>query len=71
MARATSAARDNGAATFQRPYNYPIYEPQRKLKVLCIGAGASGLLLAYKIQRHFDNVDLEVFEKNEDVSGTW
>ena len=51
--------------------NYPIYEPRRKLKVIAIGAGASGLLLAYKIQRHFDNFELTVFEKNPGVSGTW
>ncbi|KAH0276761.1 flavin-binding monooxygenase, partial [Aureobasidium melanogenum] len=49
----------------------PIFQPQRRLKVVCIGAGASGLLLAYKIQRHFDNFDLVVYEKNADVSGTW
>jgi len=49
----------------------PIFEPQRKLKVICIGAGASGLLVAYKIQRHFDDFELSVFEKNFDISGTW
>jgi cation diffusion facilitator CzcD-associated flavoprotein CzcO len=48
----------------------PIHEP-RHLKVICIGAGASGLMLAYKLQRSFENFDLTVYEKNEDVSGTW
>ncbi|KAJ5949897.1 flavin-binding monooxygenase [Penicillium verhagenii] len=48
-----------------------IYQPQRKLKVICVGAGASGLLLAYKIQRHFDDFELKIFEKNPEVSGTW
>lgn len=48
----------------------PIFEPKRKLKVICIGAGASGLLLAYKIQRHFDHFELAVYEKNTDISGT-
>jgi len=48
-----------------------LFTPQRKLKVICIGAGTSGLLLAYKLQRHFDNFDLEVFEKNPELSGTW
>lgn len=48
----------------------PIYEPKRKLKVICVGAGASGLLVAYKIQRHFDDFELTVYEKNTDVSGT-
>ncbi|KAF5856713.1 hypothetical protein ETB97_006996 [Aspergillus alliaceus] len=51
--------------------SYPIYEPQRRLRVLVIGAGASGLLLAYKLQRHFDQLDLLVFEKNPAVAGTW
>jgi ribulose 1,5-bisphosphate synthetase/thiazole synthase len=49
----------------------PIYQPQRTLKVVVIGAGASGLLLAYKVQRHFDNFQLQVFEKNPAVSGVW
>lgn len=49
----------------------PIFEPQRKLKVVCVGAGASGLLVAYKLQRHFDDLDLKIFEKNVDISGTW
>jgi cyclohexanone monooxygenase len=48
-----------------------IYQPQRKLKVIVIGAGASGLLLAYKIQRHFDEFELKIFEKNPEISGTW
>ncbi|GAB7356238.1 hypothetical protein MBLNU459_g7055t1 [Dothideomycetes sp. NU459] len=49
----------------------PIFEPKRKLKIICVGAGASGLLLAYKIQRHFDDFELIVYEKNTDISGTW
>lgn len=43
----------------------------RRLKVICIGAGASGLLLAYKLQRSFENFELVVYEKNDAVSGTW
>lgn len=46
-------------------------KPCRTLKVICVGAGASGLLLAYKLQQHFDDFQLEIFEKNPDVSGTW
>ncbi|KAF9485444.1 FAD/NAD(P)-binding domain-containing protein [Pholiota conissans] len=48
----------------------PIYEP-RHLKVICIGAGASGLLLSYKLQRSFEHFNLTIYEKNERVSGTW
>lgn len=37
----------------------------RRLRVIGIGAGASGLLLAYKLQRNFDEIDLTIFEKND------
>ncbi|KIW77775.1 hypothetical protein Z517_07608 [Fonsecaea pedrosoi CBS 271.37] len=43
----------------------------RHLRIIGIGAGASGLLLAYKLQRNFDNIELVIFEKNEGVAGTW
>ncbi|KIW77161.1 hypothetical protein Z517_09607 [Fonsecaea pedrosoi CBS 271.37] len=45
----------------------------RKLRVICIGAGASGLLLAYKIQYNFyeSDVELQIYEKNPDLGGTW
>jgi cyclohexanone monooxygenase len=49
----------------------PIYTIKRKLRVVCVGAGVSGLFVAYKIQRHFDDFELNVFEKNAGVSGTW
>jgi cation diffusion facilitator CzcD-associated flavoprotein CzcO len=32
----------------------------RAVKVICIGAGVSGLLLAYKLQKHFVHVSLTV-----------
>ena len=51
--------------------NEPIYQPQRKLSVIVIGAGASGLFLTYKLQRHFGDIEIKVFEKNAGVSGTW
>ncbi|ORY06899.1 hypothetical protein BCR34DRAFT_489804 [Clohesyomyces aquaticus] len=44
---------------------------QRHVRVVCVGAGASGLLMAYKLQRHFTNFSLTVYEKNREVSGTW
>ncbi|KAF4611042.1 hypothetical protein D9613_007088 [Agrocybe pediades] len=48
----------------------PIHS-ERHVKVICIGAGASGLLLAYKLQRSFENFSLVLYEKNKDISGTW
>ncbi|RHZ62629.1 hypothetical protein CDV55_105871 [Aspergillus turcosus] len=43
----------------------------RHLRVIAIGAGASGLNLAYQISNHMRNIDLIVYEKNPDVGGTW
>ncbi|KAI9766003.1 MAG: hypothetical protein M1840_007010 [Geoglossum simile] len=54
----------------ERLLSLPINE-ERDLKIICIGAGASGLLLAYKLQRSFEKFELVVYEKNPDVAGTW
>ncbi|KAI9811858.1 MAG: hypothetical protein M1827_005209 [Pycnora praestabilis] len=48
----------------------PIHS-ERPMRVICIGAGASGLCFAYKMQRSFENFSLTVYEKNAEVSGTW
>ena len=44
---------------------------KRQLRIVCVGAGASGLQLAYKAERILENVELQIYEKNEDVGGTW
>lgn len=54
----------------QRRLGQPIHQ-ERHVKIICVGAGASGLLFAYKIQKHFENFNLTVYEKNSEVSGTW
>jgi cation diffusion facilitator CzcD-associated flavoprotein CzcO len=45
----------------------------RKIRVVCVGAGASGLLLAYKINHNFyeSDVTVQIYEKNADLGGTW
>lgn len=43
----------------------------RPIRVIIIGAGASGLLMAYKLQRNFDDIEFQIYEKNADVGGTW
>ncbi|KJA16156.1 hypothetical protein HYPSUDRAFT_322622 [Hypholoma sublateritium FD-334 SS-4] len=63
-------SQNDDATTFTANYTSPIHEPKH-LKIICAGAGASGLLLAYKLQRSFDNFELVIYEKNEDISGTW
>jgi hypothetical protein len=50
----------------------PIYSA-RKLRVFCVDAGFSGLLLAYHLRdmKIEDYIDLRIYEKNADVGGTW
>lgn len=73
------AAAANGTTTSAKsPYRIPINEQPlfkpRPLRVVCVGAGYSGLMLAYKYKHetpmdHF--MDLCIYEKNDDVGGTW
>lgn len=45
-------------------------DPQnRRLRVLSIGAGVSGILMAYQIQKMCENVEHVIYEKNEDIAG--
>lgn len=51
----------------------PLHTP-RMLRVVCIGAGYAGLMLAYKWKYQpgmTDTVDLAIYEKNPHVGGTW
>lgn len=42
------------------------------LRVICVGAGPAGLLVAYKMKQMFgDNYELVMYEKNTAVGGTW
>ncbi|KAM0424357.1 hypothetical protein ACHAPT_010504 [Fusarium lateritium] len=71
-----ASGHENGLA---KPSNWvpvtdaPAYTP-RKLRVICIGAGFSSLMMAYHWKHHLkmgDFVDLTIYEKNSDVGGTW
>jgi hypothetical protein len=44
----------------------------RALKVICVGAGFSGLAFAREVELgNLTNVKLTVYEKNASVGGTW
>jgi cation diffusion facilitator CzcD-associated flavoprotein CzcO len=49
---------------------HPLFE-KRRLRVVVVGAGAAGLQLAYKAERLLENIDLQIYEKNSDIGGTW
>jgi predicted NAD/FAD-binding protein len=43
----------------------------RPMRVVCIGAGASGLDIAYKIDKHLKSFELQIYDKNPVLGGTW
>ncbi|KAJ6010385.1 sterigmatocystin biosynthesis monooxygenase [Penicillium sp. IBT 35674x] len=49
------------------PFNHP-----RRLKVIVVGAGISGLSLAHAVEtQQLKNVELVILEKNAGIGGTW
>lgn len=46
-------------------------ENLRPMKVRVIGAGFSGIYLGIRIPQRLKNIDLQIYEKNEGVGGTW
>ncbi|AEO65458.1 uncharacterized protein THITE_2112471 [Thermothielavioides terrestris NRRL 8126] len=46
-------------------------ENLRPLKVIVVGAGFSGILMAIRIPERLRNVELVVYEKNDGVGGVW
>lgn len=48
----------------------PIHS-EREMKIIVVGAGASALCFAYKLQRSFQKFSLKLYEKNPEISGTW
>ncbi|KAJ7732053.1 FAD/NAD-P-binding domain-containing protein [Mycena maculata] len=43
----------------------------RQIKVICIGAGFSGILSAIRFQQKVPNLDFKIYEKADGVGGTW
>ncbi|KAJ9149460.1 Steroid monooxygenase-like protein [Pleurostoma richardsiae] len=43
----------------------------RLVRIITIGAGASGLNIARNVKEHMKNVALQIYEKNGQVGGTW
>ena len=43
----------------------------RPLKIICIGAGISGILAAIRIQERLKEFELVIYDKNEELGGTW
>lgn len=55
--------------------NVPAFTPSKKLRVVTIGAGYSGLTLAHKLRYQHPEmehvIDHVIFEARNDIGGTW
>lgn len=66
----------NGSATSPPDVSEYVVVPTelgstRKLRIIIIGAGASGLNMVRHLGLHMENVEYVVYDKNADVGGTW
>ncbi|OAA60218.1 Flavin monooxygenase-like protein [Niveomyces insectorum RCEF 264] len=43
----------------------------KPLRIITIGAGASGINMAYQTKKHLKNIELVCYEKNPKIGGTW
>lgn len=75
----TSASQSDGHQT-NGPQNGTDYEyhirekplnSRSPVSVVCIGAGVSGLATAIRAQETLKHCDLDIYEKNADLGGTW
>jgi cation diffusion facilitator CzcD-associated flavoprotein CzcO len=66
---------DYPEATPEGPYRIleQYHSKPRKLRIACVGAGASGLCLAYKLEKMMapGSWELVLYEKNPQFGGTW
>ena len=67
------AVTTRGALSGSKPYallDQP-HSQRRKWKIIGVGAGASGLYLAHRVEQRMKDTELVIYEKNSDVGGTW
>ncbi len=57
---------ERGYEIHEEPYDTP-----RKLRVIHVGMGASGIIFSKFYEEKLKNVELQIYEKNADVGGTW
>lgn len=46
-------------------------DQSRPMKVIVLGAGMSGIIAGILFPRAIQNLELTIYEKNEDIGGTW
>lgn len=53
-----------------KPRTAPV-DYARPIKVICIGAGMSGILCGIRFNQRIPNLTLTIYEKNDEVGGVW
>jgi cation diffusion facilitator CzcD-associated flavoprotein CzcO len=46
-------------------------DAKRPLRVICVGAGISGIITAIRFPQRIPDLELQIYEKNADITGTW
>ena len=76
----TDSTQQNNSNTRGQPNNpspddVPILEQlagtRKKLRIVLLGAGMSGLNFMKRAEERLKNVEIVCYEKNDDVGGTW
>lgn len=52
------------------PGDHPI-DDWRPIKCICVGVGMSGITVGAMLPKSVSNLELVLYEKNEDVGGSW
>ncbi|TFY70634.1 hypothetical protein EVG20_g2373 [Dentipellis fragilis] len=60
-----------GAGAFSAPIGDFAIDDYRRMKVVCIGAGYTGVVAGIRFAQRIPNLDLTIYEKEEEVGGTW
>ncbi|KAH7168408.1 NADP-dependent oxidoreductase domain-containing protein, partial [Fusarium sp. MPI-SDFR-AT-0072] len=71
--QATAGTNSHNARNWVPLLDEPAYKP-RNIRIVCVGAGFSGLMLAYEAKYNESLqgfIDLTIYDKNHDVGGTW
>ncbi len=72
---ANGSNRTTSSNDFKIPLNNQYAYTPRKLRVVTIGAGFSGLLIAHKFQHRYpemqEYVDHTIYEGHSELGGTW
>lgn len=53
------------------PLEHSAIDRLRRIKIICIGAGFSGILTSIRLPQKIPNIDPVIYEKNRDIGGTW